>query len=134
MKSRHGEAFTVLLNATTRRDGKAMSQAWWVLVKTSLRNQVLAASKRVADDLTRLIDTANAPIFGIDTHGKVTEGNARASSLLGYSKDEAMGNHLVQRFITEEFKASVDKVLASALVGTETANFEFPMVTKIDAS
>ena len=41
-----------------------------------------------------------------------------------------MGNHLVQRFITEEFKASVDKVLASALVGTETANFEFPMFTK----
>ncbi len=27
-------------------------------------NQVLAASKRVADDVTRLIDTANAPIFG----------------------------------------------------------------------
>ncbi len=51
--------------------------------------------------------------------------------MLGYSKDEAMGNHLVQRFITEEFKASVDKVLASALVGTETANFEFPMFTKI---
>ena len=91
----------MLLNATTRHDGKAVSQAWWVLVKTSLRNQVLAASKRVADDLTRLIDTANAPIFGIDTHGKNTEGNAKASSLLGYNKDEEMGNHLMQRFITE---------------------------------
>ena len=54
--------------------------------------------------------------------------------LLGYSKVETMGQHLVQRFITEEFKASVDEVLASALIGKETANFEFPMFTKIDAS
>ena len=41
-----------------------------------------------------------------------------------------MGEHLVQRFITEEFKASVSEVLDSALVGKETANFEFPMFTK----
>ena len=54
-----------------------------------------------------------------------------ASSLLGYSKDEAMGQGLVQRFITEDYKASVDEVLASALMGRETANFEFPMFTKL---
>ena len=50
--------------------------------------------------------------------------------MLGYSKDEAIGQNLVQRFITEEFKASVDVVLASALIGKEAANFEFPMFTK----
>ena len=33
-------------------------------------NQLLAESKRVADDLTRLIKTVNAPIPGIDTAGK----------------------------------------------------------------
>ena len=38
---------------------------------------------------------------------------------------------MVQRFITEEFKASVSEVLDSALVGKETANFEFPMFTKL---
>ena len=38
--------------------------------------QAMAMSKRLADDLTRLIETANAPIFGIDTLGKVTEWNA----------------------------------------------------------
>ena len=94
-------------------------------------NQVLAESKRVADDLTRLIETANAPIFGIDTAGEVTERNAEASGLLGYSKAEAMGQNLVQLFITEDYKASVGKVLESALIGKETANFEFPMFTKL---
>eukprot|EP00931_Biecheleriopsis_adriatica_P080431 TRINITY_DN5377_c0_g1_i2.p1 TRINITY_DN5377_c0_g1~~TRINITY_DN5377_c0_g1_i2.p1 ORF type:complete len:316 (-),score=87.70 TRINITY_DN5377_c0_g1_i2:701-1648(-) len=93
----------------------------------------MAESNRVADDLTRLIDTANAPIFGIDTEGKVTEWNAKAASLLGCSKEEAMGKSLVQRFITEEFKVSVDEVLSAALAGRETANFEFPMFTKSGA-
>ena len=36
----------------------------------------------------------------------------------------------MQRVITEEFQASVDKVLAPAHVGTEMANFDFPMFTK----
>ena len=42
-----------------------------------------------------------------------------------------MGQNLVQLFITEDYKASVGKVLESALIGKETANFEFPMFTKL---
>ena len=51
--------------------------------------------------------------------------------LLGYSKVEAMGQHLVQRFITVDFKASVDELLASALIRKETTNREFPMFKKV---
>ena len=126
------DTFTVLLNATTRRDWRGnVTGVAGVGQDTTALNQMLAQSERVADDLTRLIETANAPIFGIDTFGKITEWNAKASSLLGSNKDEAVGEHLVQRFITEEFKASVSEVLDSALVGKETANFEFPMFTKL---
>eukprot|EP00930_Biecheleria_cincta_P101742 TRINITY_DN933_c0_g2_i2.p1 TRINITY_DN933_c0_g2~~TRINITY_DN933_c0_g2_i2.p1 ORF type:complete len:2380 (-),score=509.92 TRINITY_DN933_c0_g2_i2:507-7646(-) len=129
--SKHGERYTVLLNATTRRDAKGnITGVVGVGQDITELNQVLADSKLIADDLTRLIHTANAPIFGIDTFGKVTEWNAKASSLLGYSKEEAMGKSLVQCFITEEFKSSVKQVLAGALIGKETANFEFPMFTK----
>ena len=120
-----------MLNATTRRDWRGnVTGVAGVGQDTTALNQMLAQSERVADDLTRLIETANAPIFGINTFGKITEWNAKASSLLGSNKDEAVGEHLVQRFITEEFKASVSEVLDSALVGKETANFEFPMFTK----
>ena len=40
-------------------------------------------TQNTADDLTRLIDTANAPIFGIDTSGNVTEWNRMAASVSG---------------------------------------------------
>eukprot|EP00972_Heterocapsa_arctica_P008769 1287060-Heterocapsa_arctica.AAC.1 len=90
----------------------------------------MAESERIADDLTRLIETANAPIFGIDTLGNVTEWNAKASSLLGFSKEETKGRNLVSNFITEEFKERVYEVLREALQGKEAANFEFPLFTK----
>ena len=94
-----------MLNATTRRDGKRyVTGVVGVGQDITELSQVMATSKRVADDLTCLIDTANAPIFGIDTLGKVNEWNTKASSLLGYSKDEAMGQGLVQRFITEDYR------------------------------
>eukprot|EP00927_Polykrikos_kofoidii_P021762 TRINITY_DN20509_c0_g1_i3.p1 TRINITY_DN20509_c0_g1~~TRINITY_DN20509_c0_g1_i3.p1 ORF type:complete len:2831 (-),score=586.96 TRINITY_DN20509_c0_g1_i3:233-7462(-) len=129
--SRNGLRYTVLLNATTRRDARGqITGVVGVGQDFTELNRVMAESKRIADDLTRLIETANAPIFAIDTEGKITEWNAKASSLLGYSKAEAMGKSLVQTFITAEFKDSVNLVLEAALVGKETAKFELPIYTK----
>ena len=89
-----------------------------------------AESQRQADDLAQLIDTANAPIFGIDAEGRVNEWNHAAERISGFTKDEVMGRHLVEEFITEDYKASVKEVLDKALVGEETANYEFPLFTK----
>ena len=41
-----------------------------------------------------------------------------------------MGKNLVREFITDEFKTAVQAVLDQALHGEETANFEFPLMTK----
>ena len=71
LKSKFGRTFTVLLNATTRRDGKGnVTGVVGVGQDITELSQVMATSKRVADDLTCLIDPANAPIFGIDILGK----------------------------------------------------------------
>eukprot|EP00927_Polykrikos_kofoidii_P000198 TRINITY_DN10087_c0_g1_i1.p1 TRINITY_DN10087_c0_g1~~TRINITY_DN10087_c0_g1_i1.p1 ORF type:complete len:1901 (+),score=403.73 TRINITY_DN10087_c0_g1_i1:334-5703(+) len=130
LMAKYGKRYSVLLNATTRRDGKGwITGVVGVGQDITELNEIMAESKRIADDLTRLIETANAPIFGIDTDYKVTEWNAMASRLLGYSKSEALGKNLVTTFITEEFKQSVHEVLSQALVGKERANFEFPIFT-----
>ncbi len=85
---------------------------------------------RSAAELTQLIDTANAPIFGIDPEGRVNEWNQTAVRISGFDKAEVMGRELVVDFITEEYKESVDAVIAKALLGKDTANFEFPLYTK----
>ena len=89
-----------------------------------------AERERVADDLTRLIDTANAPIIGIDSAGRVNEWNQTAAHITGFSKQDALGKDLVKSFITDDYAASVTTVLEKALIGDETSNYEFPLVTK----
>ncbi|MBA95506.1 MAG: hypothetical protein CMP21_07260, partial [Rickettsiales bacterium] len=81
-------------------------------------------------ELTQLIDTANAPIFGIDKKGNVNEWNQKAEEITGYSKEEVRGKSFVETYITDEYKESVNDVLTRALQGEETANYEVPIYSK----
>jgi PAS domain S-box-containing protein len=84
----------------------------------------------VANELTQLIDTANAPIFGIDTQGKINEWNQQAEKITCFNKEDVVDQDLVANFITDDYKASVGEILEKALKGEETTNFEFPLFTK----
>jgi PAS domain-containing protein len=140
----------VLLNATTRRDvSGAVVGMIGVGQDITERKQVEVEKTRVAMELQTFIDTANAPIFGIDACCLVNEWNNKAAAITGFSREEVLGKNLVQvlqtkvlvsfisflfshfqDFITQEYQVSVKEVLDNALQGRETANFEFPLYTK----
>jgi PAS domain S-box-containing protein len=126
-----GDRVDVLLNSTSRRDaaGHIMGVVGVGQDITEL-NKIRKEQESVAHDLTQLIDTANAPIFGIDAAGLVNEWNQRAEQLTGFAKIDVMGKDLVAGFITHDYKASVKEVLDKALQGEESANYEFPLYTK----
>jgi len=113
-----------LLNATTRRDadGNITGVVGVGQDITDLRH-IMVESKRVADDLTRVIDTANAPIFGIDTHGHVTEWNRMAEKISKWTKEDTLGKPLVDEFITSSYRSEVGRILQQALEGEETGNY-----------
>ena len=48
----------------------------------------------MAHELRQLINTANAPIFGIDIHGNVNEWNNMTAEITGFSNEEAIGKSL----------------------------------------
>ena len=77
-----------------------------------------------------LIDAANAPIFGIDAQGVVNDWDQRAIRLTGFDAGDVMGKHLVNEFITDDYKDSVQGVFTKALNGAETTNFEVQLATK----
>lgn len=93
------------------------------------RRRAESAAQSAANDLRRLIETANAPIFGKDVHGYVNEWNRSAERLTGFSKEDVLGRELVD-FVSPGFKLAVKEVLDRALGGVETENFEFPLETK----
>lgn len=69
----------VLLNATTRRDvSGVVVGVIGVGQDITERKQVEIEKTRVAQELQTFIDTANAPIFGIDALGLVNEWNNKA--------------------------------------------------------
>ena len=54
------------------------------------------------------------------------------SSLTGFSTVDVYGRKLVDEFVQLDFKDSVSGILKNALMGIETANFEFPLLTSGD--
>ena len=103
---------------------------WSVVEDLTERKRKEAESSRIAKELRQFIETANAPIFGIDAHGLVNEWNQTAEKITSFKKDEVLGEDLVETYITEDYRKAVKEVLDNALKGKETANYEFPLFTK----
>jgi PAS domain S-box-containing protein len=128
--SKDGQRVMVLLNSSTRRDAKGkITGVLGVGQDISEIDKLRTASESIAKELRQFIETANAPIFGIDSKGLVNEWNQTSEKITGFTKDEVLGKDLVQTYITEDYRESVKKVLDDALLGKETANYEFPLFT-----
>lgn len=121
----------LLINATTRRD-ELMNVIGVFGVAQDVTESVQRdkAVAGMALDLRQLIDTANAPIFGIDVDLNVNEWNRRTEIITGYTKDEVMDEPLVERFIAHDNRERVEAVLRDALKGNETSNYELEFLTK----
>jgi len=98
--------------------------------RTEQLDQALRETENVAQELSDLINTADAPIFGIDTEGRIVEWNKATEVLTSYEKKEVVGIDFVGSLITEEARPTVKRVLASALRGKGIANFETLLLTK----
>jgi len=101
-----------------------------LVLQMNSTNLSLGKYKVAANELTQLVNTANAPIFGVDKEGLINEWNRKAEEITGYSKNEAIGRNLVEEFLAIEFKGAVQEVLNQAMQGNETANYRFPLFTK----
>jgi PAS domain S-box-containing protein len=130
-RTKSNEIRHLLVNATTRRDAENN-----VVGVVGVAQDVTEAVQRdravagMALELRQLIDTANAPIFGIDIDGNVNEWNKRTQEITGYSKEETFDEPLVGRFIAPSMRQKVQEILDSALHGNETSNYELEFVAK----
>ena len=103
-----------------------------IKIANDISEMVTTKSKvtAIANELRQFIETANAPIFGIDSQGLVNEWNQTSEKITGFTKKDVLGKDLVQTYITKDYQKAVKQVLDDALLGKETANYEFPLFTK----
>lgn len=85
-------------------------------------------SDRLTQEWAQLIDTANAPIFGVDSGGNIVEWNQKIASLMGYHKYTVLGASL-QTYVREDYQKKVATVIEHALQGKETSNYEIVLKT-----
>jgi PAS domain S-box-containing protein len=129
------ERVDVLLNTTTRRAaGGHITGMVGVGQDVTDRKKAEAELAQMALEMLTLIDSVNAPIFGIDNNGRVNQWNLKAAELVGYSSDEVMGRDFVEDFVNPEFRGAVKEVLDNALKGLVTSAFEFPLFSKVGVS
>jgi len=122
--TKENDTLKLLLNASTTRNVHGSISGVVGIARD------MSAVSTIANELRQFIDTANAPIFGIDVHGNVNEWNYKTAEITGYSREEAMNKNLVRDFIVPKLQDSVQKVLSNALLGKETANYELEFRTK----
>ena len=67
--------------------------------------------------MVRLIETAIAPIFGVDTAGLINGWNAKIAELTGLQADDAMGKSLVNEVVHEDSHEVIENLLRRALQG-----------------
>ncbi|MEO1904753.1 MAG: PAS domain-containing protein, partial [Methylococcales bacterium] len=82
------------------------------------------------DSYHEMIATANAPVFGVDLDGRITEWNSSAERLTGYLKQEVLGKKMVENFVAEDDQPSVQCVHNNTLKGDETISYELPLITQ----
>ncbi|PHU25930.1 Phytochrome E [Capsicum chinense] len=81
----------------------------------------------VAMEMVRLIETATAPIFGVDPSGLINGWNEKIADLTGLHASEAVGRSLLNDIVHEDSHATVEKFLHRALLGEEDKNVEIKL-------
>ena len=101
-----------------------------VIVDRTQSRDLELNTQQQAKELTLLIDTANAPIFGIDTHGYITEWNKKMSEITHLYPLTAADPIRLIDYLTTDQTDEVEKILELALTGTETSSYELTISTQ----
>eukprot|EP00814_Leptocylindrus_danicus_P011074 CAMPEP_0116045208 /NCGR_PEP_ID=MMETSP0321-20121206/27478_1 /TAXON_ID=163516 /ORGANISM="Leptocylindrus danicus var. danicus, Strain B650" /LENGTH=216 /DNA_ID=CAMNT_0003526491 /DNA_START=216 /DNA_END=864 /DNA_ORIENTATION=- len=122
----------LLINVTARRSSVNDQEVCGILiVGQDVTDQAMEERDALAraQELRKLVDQANAPIFGINLHGAINEWNDKTANLTGYSRAEVVGKPLMT-LVMPKLQGSVQDVLQKALRGEETSNYELEFRTK----
>ena len=71
----------------------------------------------VACEMVKLIETANVPIFGVDSAGIINGWNEKIAELIGLQANEAIGKSFVDEVVHEDSREAVGNILSRALQG-----------------
>ncbi len=86
--------------------------------------------KAIAQELSDLIENANAIILGVDVNGFVNEWNKEATRVTGYEKDELIGKKLIEFVVGKTRQNMVGSYIQHVLNGNSIDLMEFEIISR----
>lgn len=83
--------------------------------------------QNAVDELSAVIDDANAPILGVDADLRVTVWNKKLARLTGVSSSQAVGKEVLT-LLDAQHRARVRDVLSNALQGVAAQSLSVPLL------
>ncbi|ERN02086.1 phytochrome A isoform X1 [Amborella trichopoda] len=80
----------------------------------------------VTSEMVRLIETANVPIFAVDSDGHINGWNTKIAESTGFSVETVLGKNLLT-LVEDDAVDTVTEMLRKALLGEEEQGVEFQM-------
>ncbi|KAL8192237.1 hypothetical protein R6Q57_027904 [Mikania cordata] len=120
-----------LIMQTSAQDGADKSGGIQRVTQTDQQSQSegqrVDEISSVACEMTRLIETASVPIFGVDVCGLINGWNGKIAELTGVNASEAIGKSLIDEFIHETSLGVVKDLIYRALQGEEVKDIELKL-------
>lgn len=131
LEMKNGEQLVLLLqNFPIRNSENQIERIGEICTDITELHKSRLEQKALADELSLLIETANAPIFGIDNNGKVNIWNKKTAELTGVSYEDALGKEIISCFVSSKHRTKVADILDNAIKGQHTINVELPLRSK----
>ena len=102
-----------------------------------LRSSAIHLEERqhVTAEFDYLIDTANAPIIGVDLRGRINEWNRSAERVTGFKKnemtaDQMTADQLLADFVADDYREKIGDIVTKAFGGQARTNIKLKLNTK----
>lgn len=88
------------------------------------------ALEQAEEQSRTIIETAGCAILCIDTRYRILEWNRGAEKIYGWARAEILGKNYVEWFLPEEVRPLVVEEIQRVFDGTETEDYENPIITR----
>jgi PAS domain S-box-containing protein len=125
-----GKQADILLNASPRKsfNGQIVGVVGVAADVNSLKSTMMQNSF-AADDVNRIMEMANSPIFAVDKDFNVTEYNAKLRDISGLTSEDVVGKPMLN-LVPPERRDSLKKIFKEGFAGVDVDSFELPIVGK----
>lgn len=125
-----GQTYWELVMVTPVKDSAGLIVNYLVTQKEiSQRKRAEAELRRVHDDYHRLIQSANAAIFGVDLNQRINAWNAFSARVMGCAKHKALGRPL-SKFVSASSQTELERFVSAALAGRASRHAQLTFLSR----